>query len=169
LKRFVLTLSLACLCLAVMAQGTNALELNLERFVVLITEQAGETTETLEPVFEVSPGQLIEERLTVSNTSENTLEGIVLVLPVPNETHYQEGSASTLTIGESQVIPEFSYDGGDTFNAPPLIRTVRVIENGVEVEREEVVQPEAYTHARWILPSLDPSQQITAALRAVVQ
>jgi hypothetical protein len=155
---------LAFLALAVAL--AQALTLDLRPYLV----KAAEGKEAYEEnPLAVKPGDVLEWRLVAENRSQGDLRQVVLVIPIPKETHYLEGSARPLQVGTATLLPEFSFDGGKTFGRPPLKKRVRVVENGKEVEKEVEVKPEEYTHARWVIPLLPKGSKVTVSLRTAVR
>lgn len=150
------------------AQSTP-LDVVLERFQVVEVTEDGEVREELRSVLELEPGDTVEETVHVTNTGDDDLRAVGVVLPVPEGTRYLEGSALPLEQAGATVEPEFSYDGGASYGVPPLTRTVTVEEDGRQVEKDVEVGPEEYTHARWVLPLLEAQSTVTARLRAVVR
>ena len=161
-------LALAIVAGLVTAQSTP-LEVRLERFQVVDVTEDGEVREELRSVVELAPGDTVEEIVHVANTGDDDLQAVGVVLPVPEGTRFLEGSALPLDLAGEPVEPEFSYDGGASYGVPPLTRIVIVEEDGRDVEKEVVVPPEEYTHARWVLPLLEAQSTVTARLRAVVR
>ncbi|RIH88744.1 hypothetical protein Mlute_00532 [Meiothermus luteus] len=151
-----------------LAQGREEVRLELKAFLVTSLQQEGRTVERLLPALEARPGQVIEYRLEATNTTDRPLSQVALVVPIPTTTRYLENSAQALQ-REGWVLPEFSFDGGQTYGRPPLKRVVRVVENGKEVRKEVEVKPEEYTHARWVIPQLGPKESVSLRLRAVVR
>ena len=125
--------------------------------------------EKLEAALDARPKELIEYQLNAQNTTDNTLRQVVLVIPIPTNTAYVDQSAQPLRLGETLVTAEFSFDGGRTYGKLPLMRKVKVIENGKEVEKEVEVKPEEFTHARWVLPQMGAKQTVLLKLRTVVR
>jgi len=117
----------------------------------------------------VRPGDVLEWRLVAENRAQGDLRQVALVIPIPKETYYLEGSAKPLQVGGTIVPPEFSFDGGKTFGRPPLKKRIRVVENGKEVEKEVEVKPEEYTHARWVIPVLSKGDKVMVSLRTIVR
>lgn len=152
-----------------MAQSRNDIRLDLKAFRVLSVQEANRITEKLEAALDVRPGQLIEYQLNAQNTTDNTLRQVALIIPIPSSTAYQALSAQPLRLGETLVTAEFSFDGGRTYGKLPLIRKVKVVENGKEVEKEIEVKPEEFTHARWVLPQMSAKQAVLLKLRTVVR
>lgn len=156
---------------ALAVAAAQPLWLELTSFRVLqVTNAAGERLEVFERAATAAPGETLEWRLAATNRSDQALEDVVLVIPVPPGTRYLAGSAQPLDLGEGvEVRPEFSFDGGTQFARPPLYKKVVVVTDGVEQEREVEVKPEAYTHVRWVLPVLNAGQTVTVRLRTVVR
>lgn len=144
----------------------QTLGLDLRPYRVLVRE--GKEAYEENPVG-VKPGEVLEWRLVAENRTQAPLQRVVLVIPIPKETFYLEGTARPLELMGQQVLPEFSFDGGKTFALPPLKRKVKVVEGGQEVEKEIVVDPKEYTHARWVIPVLGPGAKVQVALRTQVR
>ncbi|WP_244452347.1 hypothetical protein [Thermus thermophilus] len=144
----------------------QALTLDLRPYLVKVVE--GEEVYEANPLA-VRPGDVLEWRLVAENRSQGDLRQVVLVIPIPKETYYLEGSAKPLQVGGATLLPEFSFDGGKTFGKPPLKKRIRVVENGKEVEKEVEVKPEEYTHARWVIPLLPKGAKVTVSLRTIVR
>ncbi len=145
-----------------LAQTAQPLLLDLKALKVVVKE-------VLEEALAVAPGDTKEWRLVAENRGKETLRQVVLVIPIPKETFYLDGTATPLRLGNATIRPEFSFDGGKTFGLPPLKKRVRVVENGKEVEKEVEVDPKEYTHARWVLPELKPGQKVEVRLRTMVK
>jgi len=100
---------------------------------------------------QVEPGQVMEFELVFTNNGETSVSGIQVVDPIPE---------NTLFIGEShnsdvQANFEVSIDGGQSFEAEPVIR----IETQLDGTQKEVVIPaEQYTHVRWLAKDALPSK-----------
>ncbi|WP_424155641.1 hypothetical protein [Thermus aquaticus] len=156
---FLLALGLA------LAQTAQPLLLDLKAQKVVVKEGK----EVLEEALAVVPGDTLEWRLVAENRGKETLRQVALVVPIPKETFYLDGTATPLRLGNATIRPEFSFDGGKTFGLPPLKKRVRVVENGKEVEKEVEVDPKEYTHARWVLPELKPGQKVEVRLRTMVK
>lgn len=152
-----------------LALAAEAVKLTLNSVRVIQESKNGQVSETFQPALAVKPGDLVEWRLEAENTTLAPLRQVVLVIPIPKETRYLEGSALALERGNTRLLPLFSYDGGQTYGLPPLKRKVKVSENGQEVEKEVEVKPEEYTHARWVLPELAPKEKILLKLRTTVK
>lgn len=112
---------------------------------------------------------MLEWRLVAENRSQNPLRQVALVIPIPKETYYLEGTAKPLSLNGVTIRPEFSFDGGRTFGFPPLKKRIRVVENGKEVEKEVEVKPEEYTHVRWLVPEVPKGGKVVVSLRTRVR
>lgn len=161
--------ALALILTVALAQSRGDIRLDLKAFRVLSVQEQGRTVEKLEAALDAKPGQVIEYQLNAQNTTDNPLRQVALIIPIPATTTYQAMSAEPVRLGETLVIPEFSFDGGRSYGKLPLKRKVRVIENGKEVEKEVEVKPEEFTHARWVLPQMGAKQTVLVKLRTVVR
>ncbi|WP_457636840.1 hypothetical protein [Oceanithermus sp.] len=154
------------------AQNPVKLELTSYKVIVTVGEEA-KRVEKLVPATEVAPGDVLEWRLRAVNTSDQALKDVAMVIPIPPQTYYQKGSAVALTLvidGSKTVVkPQFSFDGGKTFGFPPLFKEVKIKEDGKEVVKKVQVPPEEYTHARWVLPVMQPGETVEVFLRTVVR
>lgn len=155
--------------LPTLAQSAEPVKLTLTSVRVVQENKEGQPREIFQPALAVKPGDVLEWRLEAENTTERPLRQVVLVIPIPRETRYLEGSALALERGNTRLLPLFSYDGGQTYGLPPLKRKVKVNENGKELEKEVEVKPEEYTHARWVLPELAPKEKVLLKLRTIVR
>lgn len=152
--------------IALLVALAQALSLDLRPYRVQVVE--GKEAYEENPL-EVKPGDVLEWRLTAENRSQGTLSRVALVIPIPRETRYLEGSAKPLILGKATIRPEFSFDGGKTYGLPPLKKKVRVVEGGKEVEKEVEVKPEEYTHVRWVIPEMPKGTKVQVSLRTVVK
>jgi len=152
--------------LGVTAAQTLPYTLKVEHLQVVRVQQQGKTVEQLTPVSGgVRPGDTLVERVTLT-TGKTVKPGRYAVrLPVPNGTTFS-GDA---TPGGTNATLEFSADGGKTFAAEPLTRTVTTQENGKAVTRRVVVAPNEYTTARWVLRDLTPDTTLRFSFRVRVK
>jgi len=152
----------------------NPVRLELVSFkVVTYKTDDGKLAEKLTTVSKVAPGDVLEWRLRAENTSSEKLAEVALIIPIPPQTYYLEGSASPLLLeqeGQKKIfIPEFSYDGGVNYGTPPLYKTVTEVVDGKEIVKKVVVPPEEYTHARWVVDYLLPGEVVEVSLRTKVR
>ncbi len=152
--------------LALAQDAMSDVQVSLEAFIVsTVTKADGTTEEQFTAAEAARPGQIVEYRVLVVNTSSETLPGgtVVVTGPVPASTVYLEDSASA---GDS-FRTEFSADEGLTFSEPPVVIVV-TDENGNE--EEVIADPASYSAVRWtVLDILEPSQELTFVYRVVVR
>ncbi|ADV68586.1 hypothetical protein [Deinococcus maricopensis] len=147
------------------AQTPSPLKLVLSTSLVTTVTQNGRTEERLTPnPRSVLPGALVQQTLTVTNTSTRTLRGAVVRLPVPKNAVY----AGALRNAEGATA-QFSFDNAKTFGTAPLKRRITVTENGQSVTREVTVNPNEYTDVRWTLPALTAGQSVQLSYRITVK
>lgn len=156
---------LAGLVLAFALAQSSSLSLDLKAFRVVLVEGK----ENFVQAVQNRPNDVLEWRLVAENRSNAPLQRVGLVIPIPKATAYIDGSALPLSRPEGSVAPQFSFDGGITYGLPPLRKKVKVVENNREVEREVLVKPEEYTHARWVVPALAPAEKLELKLRTRVR
>lgn len=117
----------------------------------------GDRVERFEPATEALPGDVVEYRITVANETDAAIgAGVVVVtVPIPEGVDYIENSAGPAA-GERVVI-EFSADGGESYDEPPVL-----------VERS-VASPEEYDAIRWtFLEPFEPDDEETVYYRVEV-
>ncbi len=87
----------------------------------------------------VAPGEEVIYSLRFENEATEPAEALVLVMPVPNEISYVEGSVS----GDGAKV-SFSADGGQTYVARGRLTVV-------EAGAERPAKSDEITHIRWTL------------------
>jgi len=165
---------LAVLIASALAYAQAPINLELKPFkVVVYTNEEGKQVEKLIAAEKVAPGDLLEWRLKAVNESNDKLQDVALVIPIPPKTYYVDGSAKPLTLkrgdGEKVFLPEFSYDGGKKYGRPPLYKKVIEVIDGKTVEKLVVVPPEEYTNVRWVIDYLMPGEAVEVYLRTKVR
>lgn len=148
MKKYLVTIIfLIVFCLLAFAEE-EPIRVSIESYKVWDSRLATETFEELDEVF---PGDEILYILTYENVSELTIEGLQMHAIIPEGTYYIKNSAT----GENRehlkwecqdVELYFSYDGGDTFEKPPIF--IEEVIGGVIVKR--LVNPKDYTNIMWI-------------------
>jgi uncharacterized repeat protein (TIGR01451 family) len=107
------------------------------------------------------PGDVIEYRLSFTNTATGLIRDVVFDDPIPPGLVFVVGSAGAEREG---VVVEFSIDGGSTYHSSPEIE---VEEGGRTVRRP--APPERYTHVRWTVQgSVAAGEEVRALFRARV-
>jgi uncharacterized repeat protein (TIGR01451 family) len=133
---------------------------NVEALRVVIHENGREVYVSAD---EARPQDILEYRLTYTNTGETPLRNVIVVDPVPAGTEYINLSATRPQDGSV----EFSIDGGKTFYDWP-IRIKRKTAEGNEVEVEAT--PDMVTHIRWTIANeFEPETEITLCYRTIVK
>ena len=117
----------------------------------------GETLETLVTAEKVAPGETVVYSLNYANSPETVSENVVLVMPVPNEVVYVEGSVT----GDDALV-SFSADGGESF----MTRGRLTIREGDEVR---VATSDEITHIRWTFEALEPAATGAVSYRGILK
>ena len=89
----------------------------------------------------VLPGDVVEYRLVFTNHTDQAAHNVQFTDPLPEGLEYVGGSAAAET---SEVVVEFSADGGASYSTRPMIE---VMVDGVMETRP--AGPERYTHISW--------------------
>jgi len=144
---------------AVYAQEMAASPLQSSMTAFLV-ETNDEGKEVLTKTEQVKPGQVIEYVLLNSNVTDADLSEVNLVGPIPTGTSYLAGTASTGQYAK----PEFSVDGGNTFQQEPIKYMVKQADG---TEKETIATPDMYTHVRWTIGTM--KARLEMALRYRVQ
>lgn len=108
---------------------------------------------------EVTPGDVIEYRLTYTNNLDNGITELRPILPIPIGMEYQLESASPSPEGASLS------NTGNTFQNLPLTRQVRQPDG---TTTEEQVPGREYRRLRWLVPSLEAGDQVILVARVRV-
>lgn len=142
---------LAAALLSSAAHADEPLVSHLQALVVTSTDDGAEQFTEAD---RASPGAVIEYRLSYQNTSDETLNGLVVSGPIPEGAAYLSGSSLTESAHQFQV----SIDSGSTWHVEPLMRTITDTDG---VTRQEAVPASEYTSVRWIVqqPLLAQSTQ----------
>ncbi len=112
---------------------------------VMVRAANGTETVKRQPADKVTPGETVIYSIKYKNDSAEAASDIVLVMPVPKEVSYVEGSVS----GDDTAV-SFSADGGKTY----------VARGRLTVEESGTSRPargDEITHIRWTLSSPVPA------------
>ncbi|QFP75466.1 hypothetical protein [Deinococcus sp. AJ005] len=156
---------LLCGAVSAFAQGGGPISLKLSMLAVKSIKIDGKPSEQLLPnPGSVNPGDVISQVVSVQNTTAKTVRDLPVQLPVPKNTVYlapEKSLEGTKTL--------YSIDGGKTFAAAPLKKTITVTENGKSVQKEVEVEPREYNAVRWIVAELAPGKTLELGYRIQVQ
>ena len=143
-----------------LASASANLTGTLEAYRVVITDQG---VEEFLPADNARPSDVIEYRLTYSNTGDQPIQNVLITDPIPIGTRFVHPSASRPKTGRV----EFSIDGGKSFHSWPVL-----IKTQTEDGEETVVEatPEMVTHVRWALDeAIPPDGGVTLTYRTVIK
>lgn len=143
--------------LASMSASALTAEQIVEREVV-ITNADGSETIKREQADQVVPGERIVYSLNYFNDLEETAENIVMVMPVPAELVYVEGSAENGTI-----LATYSVDGGQTFASRQDLMVV------LDDETKRAAQSEDITHVKWVVAAVDPGETGSLSFKGILK
>ena len=142
---------IAALLLGTSFLGTSALALTAEQTVereVVVRNADGTETFKRVKADTVIPGERIVYSLNYYNDLDKPAENIVLVMPVPGEVTFLDGSAE-----QAGVRTTFSADGGQSFaNRDDL--AVKTADNSTRP-----AQAEDITHIRWVVAAVNPGER----------
>ena len=113
---------------------------------IVVRAANGSETVTRQPADKVTPGETVVYSIRYKNDSAEAVSDIVLVMPVPKEVAYVEGSVS----GNDANVA-FSADGGKTY----------VARGRLTIEEDGASRPargDEITHIRWTLSTPVPSK-----------
>ena len=138
------------------AQQENGVSSVLEAYRITVDEDGEEISV---PTTEVTPGDLIEYRLTYSNILDESVTSLYATLPIPIGMEFVLDSASPNPEGASLS------NTGSAFQQLPLTRQVRQ-PDGTTIEEE--VPGREYRRLRWLVPSLEAGDQVILVARVKV-
>ncbi|PNY79553.1 hypothetical protein [Deinococcus koreensis] len=149
-----------------LAQVSSPLRLQLTQELVTTVTESGRTVEKLSSMPKsVRPGDTLTQVITASNLGKSTLRQASINLPVPRGTEFLGQS----TPAGPRWSTEFSRDGGQTFAAAPLKKTITVTENGKSVQKEVIVPPSEYTNVRWVVGAMNSGDTLKFGFRVKVK
>jgi uncharacterized repeat protein (TIGR01451 family) len=111
----------------------------VEKEVVTASADGKETVKRV-PADKVTPGETVVYSIRYKNDGAEAAADIVLVMPVPKEVAYVEGSVE----GEETASISFSADGGDTYVARGRLT---IVEGG----EARPARGDEITHIKWTL------------------
>ncbi|NNC38380.1 MAG: hypothetical protein EX271_06045 [Acidimicrobiales bacterium] len=131
--------------------GTSSWALTAEQTVereIIVKNEDGSETVKREEADTVVPGESIVYSINYYNDLDKPAENVVLVMPVPTELTFSEGSADF-----DGVQTTFSTDGGKTF----------ALRESVVVKRDDnstrAADAADITHVKWVVASITPDQR----------
>ncbi|UCH83880.1 MAG: DUF11 domain-containing protein [Candidatus Latescibacterota bacterium] len=157
---FVFVLVIGLTVSAALAADSAKLTGNLEAFRVVVNDEG---VEDFVPADNARPNDVIEYRLTYTNTGREPVQNIFIMDPIPPGMSFVHPSATEPADGRV----EFSIDGGKTYQAWPIL-VKQTNDEGVE----EVVEatPDMVTHVRWVLTdTFQPEEAVTVSYRTVIK
>lgn len=119
------------------AQGPLQSKLSVQKVVT-----QDDKSELLTTATKATLGDILEYKLSYSNTGKSSLSGIVVQGPIPSGTTYIVNSAHTAVQAQLEV----TIDGGKTWATPPLFRDVKNADGSVTKMQ---IPDSEYTAIRW--------------------
>jgi len=158
MKKITFTTLLLTMILPVylMAQDGGAVSSVLSVYKITLNENGNEIATATE---EVTPGDLIEYRVTYTNNDVGPITELQPMLPIPTGMEYVKDSARPANITAS-----VSSTGTD-FQSLPLTRQVRLPDGTVATQ--EVAASE-YRRLQWMIESLDVGESVFLVARVKV-
>ncbi len=134
-------------------KATQSVEL-----ATLSVDADGAETLSFAPATDVEPGEQVRYRLTYTNEGVDAADNVSLVMPVPAEVTFLEGSISS---NAAQVT--FSSDNGESFAARESV----LIKDG---ETDRVATSAEITHIKWIFAEpIAPTESGAISFMAVLK
>ncbi len=125
---------------------------------VVEVDENGQEQVSYEAASEIAPGEELRYRLNYANTGDEAAEDIVLVMPIPSQVTFLEGSVEA---GEAAV--EYSADNGETFAS----RGDLTVQTG---DQEKPVTSEDLTHVKWVFSeAIEPGVTGNISFRGVLK
>ena len=140
------------------------LDLSAEKQIVELDQNGQEkkSWEALNGKVTVQPGDVLRYTVDGSNSGDVAAKGLSITQPVPDQTSYMLGSASTE--GSAEVV--YSIDGGQSFVAEPKIE-VTLPDGTVELQPAPA---DMYTHVQWNFgDDLASAQSVKATYNVTVE
>ena len=150
---FAIVLGFAAPIYAQQSEGVSSV---LEAYRITVSENGEEIAVA---TTDVTPGDLIEYRLTYTNNLEESVSSLFAVLPIPIGMAYQLETANPKPEGASLS------NTGNAFQPVPLTRQVRQPDG---TTTQEEVPGREYRRLRWLVPSLEAGEQVILVARVKV-
>jgi uncharacterized repeat protein (TIGR01451 family) len=130
----------------------------VEKETVIVGANGEETVKRL-PADKVTPGETVVYSIRYKNEGAAAAGDIVLVMPVPKEVAYVEGSVA----GADTASVSFSADGGQTYVARGRLT---VVEGG----EQRPARGDEITHIKWTLSTpVGPKAEGEVSYKAVLR
>ena len=157
------TLSACVMSFPVIASAE--LKSELSAYVVTTGDNGAEK---IAPATSVKPGQVIEYRLTHTNTFDQAIGGVAIIGPVPGESVFTPGTQTSSSNAVFEIRADLDPDNpGEEWSTLPAMREV-IQSDGTRVIEEAT--PEHFTAVRWtILTPLQNEQTVTNSYRVTVR
>lgn len=142
-RKVICSLALIATSTAIFGSAMSAQALTASQIVereVIVHNADGTQTVTREAADKVTPGDKVIYSLKYYNDDTAPAENIVLVMPVPAEILYLDGSADTQGANTS-----YSVDGGKTFASRNDLRVAEADGSKRAARAEDI------THIRWLV------------------
>lgn len=124
----------------------------------ITTDADGNEVKTFEQANEIVPGDELRYRLSYANSGEADALDVNLVMPVPAEMNFIEGSAVT-----DGTKVSYSVDNGTSFSERG---NLRILIDG----KERIATSEEITHIRWTFTqAIKPDQVGEVSFRGVLK
>ena len=108
---------------------------------------------------EIEPGETLIFTMKYTNKGEDRVLNVIIDNPIPPESVYVVGSASS---GVGSEI-KFSIDGGKTFNLPNLL--TYEVDNPSGYPFIKTASPEQYTNIRWVVKEIPAGKEGEVSFR----
>jgi len=150
-------IAIACAALATPSFAAMTATQHVEKEVIVRGADGQETVQR-RPADTVTPGETVIYSIKYHNDSDDAASNIVLVMPVPKEVAYVEGSVS----GDDSSVA-FSADAGLTY----------VARGRLTVEEDGTTRPargDEITHIRWTLTTpVPPNGEGDVSYKAILK
>lgn len=124
--------------------------------------------ETIVAALDAQNGDLLEYKITYTNTTDKTFTDISIIGKIPNTTTFIKDSGKSFNVVNntpttSSNAPVYSIDNGATWSEAP---TKKVVEGGKIVEKLANISD--YTMIKWNVPSFNPKSEKVFKYRVLV-
>jgi len=143
-------LALVASPVAAMAEPNLKIQMVAEKEIVVVED--GKQVRKRVPTLEIESGAVLYFTLRIANEGDELATNVVVDNPIPEETHYLEGTAGG---AKSEVL--FSIDDGQSFSRPEDLVYEFTRFNG-EKERRKA-KADMYTNVRWVVEDVPPGGQ----------
>ncbi len=129
--------------------------------IMKVVDEESDEEEMIEDITDIEPGTVLLYRHHYENVGDASAHDAMLITKIPEGTYYLQGHDES----NVEYSTEYSADNGETYSGKPV---EAILDEEGNVIEEKEISPEKYTHIKWIIDEIAPSDKITLSYRVKV-